>query len=140
MKTLLFAALLLLTSFHEIECSLSQFIDHCAKEYSIPRAIIVGVATHETSLGTTGIGTPEKSNNLFGIKKGDGWTGDWYSPNGTTKWRSYCTRQESVLDFCKFVNKHYPHLIGKPIERWQLWGYGPAKYEQKGFFKQFENR
>ncbi len=78
--------------------NLRQIIDTCAAYYHIPTAVIIGVATEETGIGRDGVG--KSANNLFGIKKGDGWHGKVYQSCKTcAKWRHYSTTAESVQDF-----------------------------------------
>lgn len=110
--------------------TLNQVIDTCARFYNIPRAVIVGVATLETGMGTAGVGA--KYNNLFSIKAYSDWKGE-----KAGKWRKYKSKSESVEDFCKFITKHYPHLFGRELDRWLLFGYGNSKFEKVGWAQKF---
>jgi len=111
--------------------TLQQVIDTCAAYYKVPRAVIVGVGISETGLGTDGVGV--SANNLFGIKAYKDWKGARHG-----KWRKYAKKTDSVQDFCIFIKQHYPHLFGRPLEKWLLIGYGNSEYEKVGYFKQFE--
>jgi flagellum-specific peptidoglycan hydrolase FlgJ len=60
---------------------------------------------------------------MFGIKAYD-WNGDTCG-----KWRKYDSKFESVDDFCQFLTRHYPKLIGEPVDRWTLKGYKTTSYK-----------
>lgn len=113
------------------ELTISQVVDTCAAFYKIPKAVIWGVGISETGLGVGGVGA--SANNLFGIKAYKDWKGERHG-----KWRKYAKKTDSVKDFCIFVKRHYPHLFGRPVEKWLLHGYGNSKYEKVGYFKEFE--
>jgi len=123
--------------------TLSEVIDTCAKFYSIPREVIVGVAFSETGIGTDGVGREEAARNLFGVRKGkydkhpD--TMVYNCSNGA--FRKCHTKAESVADFCRFIHQYYPWFFTRPrpIERWLLYGYGNSKYEVKGYFLKFND-
>jgi hypothetical protein len=84
--------------------------------------VIEGVGWNESHLGRSNLA--KKTNNLFGIKCGDGWSGERF---GT--WRKYSSRFESVEDFCKYIIKYYSYLIGKPLNKWVLRGYKSTPYK-----------
>lgn len=109
-----------------------EVIDTCARFYKIPRQVIIGVATLETGMGEAGVG--KNHNNLFSIRAFSDWKGD-RSEDG--RWRKYKNKAKSVEDFCKFIQKNYPHLFGRPVERWLLHGYGNSKFEKIGWAKNF---
>ena len=66
----------------------------------------------------------KRTNNLYGIKCGDGWKGE-----RSRTWRKYGSRNESVADFCQYIIKHYPFLIGKPLSQWTIKGYAEKPYK-----------
>ena len=120
--------------------TLSQVIDTCSEYYQIPRAVIIGTATLETGMGTGGCGL--HANNLFSIRAYPRvWTGEVYKACAKCRaWRKYETPQESVVDFCKFVQTHYPYMIGRAVDRWALYGYDAnGLFDQKGCFVRFVN-
>ena len=102
--------------------TLHQWIDTCAARYNVPSEVIERIGWNESHLGQSPLAL--RSNNLFGIKCGDGWKGERL---GT--WRKYSSRFESVEDFCKYIHFYYPHLIGKPLSEWVIRGYKSTPYK-----------
>lgn len=98
------------------------FIDSCARLYRIPSEVIRGIGWNESHLGESSLA--RRSNNLFGIKCGDGWKG-----KRCGEYRAYDSKRESVLDFCRFITHHYFHLIGKPLNQWRIKGYAEKPYK-----------
>jgi flagellum-specific peptidoglycan hydrolase FlgJ len=101
--------------------TLTQYIKHCANKYNIPEEVIFHVGWNESHLGQSPLAL--RSNNCFGIKAYD-WNGDTCG-----KWRKYDSKFASVDDFCKFIVKHYPQMIGRPLEGWTLKGYKSKPYK-----------
>lgn len=120
-----------------VQLSLNEVIDTCSVYYNIPRAVIIGTATLETGIGRGGVG--KNANNLFSIRSYD-WSGDVYKACDTCRcWRKYETPQHSVVDFCLFVHKKYPYMIGRPVEEWALYGYEKGGlFDKKGCFVKFK--
>jgi len=99
-----------------------DYIDTMALRYNIPKEVIFGVGWNESHLGASPLA--RKSNNLFGIKCGDGWKGERCG-----KYRAYSSKLESIEDFCKYIHKYYFHLIGKPLNQWYIKGYAAKPYK-----------
>lgn len=117
--------------------SVRGFVDSISAATKIPIEVIIGVGISETGWGKDGVGIAP-INNLFGIRKGDGWSSSiWKCPSG--EWRKYTSRKEAIRDFCKFILQNYPWLLGLPLERWTLIGYGNPHYCKRGYFVQFKN-
>ena len=94
--------------------TLAEWVDTCAARYNIPSKIIYYVGTMESGWGKSKLA--KRNNNLFGIKQGG-------------KWAKYGSKFESIEDFCKFINKHYPNQVGKTKGVFTLWGYrGKGKH------------
>ena len=111
------------------------WIDTCASRYNIPREVILGIASNESKFGSSFLG--RTAHNWFGIKKGD-YTGDYYTSSKGNKWRKYPSPYESIEDFCKYITTHYSHLIGRPLERWNIYGYAESPY-LASYFLTFKN-
>lgn len=101
--------------------SLATWVDTCAARYNVPKEVIYKVGINESGWGKSPLA--KQSNNLFGIKCGDGWTGE-----RAGKYRKYPSRYESVEDFCKYMVKYYSFHIGKPYKLWKLRGYAENVY------------
>lgn len=99
-----------------------DYIDTMAARYNIPKEVIWGIGWNESHWGQSPLA--KRSNNLFGIKCGDGWNG---KRCGT--YRAYGSHFESVEDFCCYIHKYYSHLIGKPLGRWYIKGYAAKPYK-----------
>ena len=103
----------------------SVWIDTCAARYNIHKEVILGIASNESSFGSSYLG--RTAHNWFGIKKGD-YAGCYYTSSKGNKWRKYPSPYESIEDFCKYIHIHYSYLIGKPLERWNIYGYAESPY------------
>lgn len=97
-------------------------IDTMSVRYNIPKEVILGIGWNESHLGHSHLA--RKSNNLFGIKCGDGWKG-----KRCGKYRAYDSHCESIEDFCRYIHKYYSHLIGKPLGKWYIKGYAENPYK-----------
>jgi hypothetical protein len=102
--------------------SLGAYMDSMAVRHNIPIEVIEGISWNESHFGASTLA--KRTNNLFGIKCGDGWKGQ---RSGT--WRKYGCANESVADFCEYIKKYYSHLIGKPLNRWVIKGYAEKPYK-----------
>lgn len=102
--------------------AIGVWIDTCANRYNIPTEVIYGIGWNESHMGQSPLAL--RSNNLFGIKCGDGWSGERCG-----EFRKYGSHFESVEDFCKYISFYYPHLIGKPVGEWVIWGYKSTPYK-----------
>jgi hypothetical protein len=98
-------------------------------ECGIPTSIQLAQAIAESGGGKSELAI--KANNLFGMKYYESlYNGDyWESPSGT-KWRKYDNFNRSFEDHADFLDKFYPHIIGKD---WKFWvenckGYGGKDY------------
>ena len=101
---------------------LGCYMDSMAARHNIPIEVIEGVSWNESHWGQSPLA--KRTNNLYGIKCGDGWAGE---RSGT--WRKYGSRNESVADFCSYIIKHYPFLIGRPLSQWTIKGYAEKPYK-----------
>ena len=101
---------------------LGAYMDSMAVRHNIPIQVIEGVSWNESHWGQSPLA--KRTNNLYGIKCGDGWKGE-----RSRTWRKYGSRNESVADFCQYIIKHYPFLIGKPLSQWTIKGYAEKPYK-----------
>ena len=102
--------------------SLGAYMDSMAVRHNIPIEVIEGISWNESHWGQSPLA--RRTNNLYGIKCGDGWKGQ---RAGT--WRKYGDRNESVADFCQYIKKYYSHLIGRPLSQWTIKGYAEKPYK-----------
>lgn len=111
---------------------LSLAAQNVSKETGIPLSFIVTQAAHESNYGRSGLAV--KSNNLFGIKAGNSWSGTFdvwptYEVIGgkeikvDAKFRHYNSWEESVRDWADKIKKNYP----------RAWSAG-LDHDSKGFF------
>jgi len=117
----------------------SVWIDTCAARYGIPREVILGIAAKESNFGRSYLG--RTANNWFGIKdaKYDYWTKGSYTSSKGNVWRKYESPYESIEDFCIFIRTHYSHLVGKSLEKWNIYGCAESPY-LAAYFLTFKNK
>jgi Mannosyl-glycoprotein endo-beta-N-acetylglucosaminidase/LysM domain len=96
----------------------------------IPASIILAQGIHETEAGTSDL--VRKSNNHFGIKCKDNWTGDIVYHDDDARgecFRSYPTAQDSYKDHSDFLRNspRYAALFNLDPEDYEAWAYGLRK-------------
>jgi len=96
----------------------------------IPASIILAQGIHETQAGTSDL--VKKSNNHFGIKCKDNWTGAvvYHDDDRSGEcFRSYNTPQDSYVDHSDFLRNgpRYQFLFKIKPENYQGWAYGLKK-------------
>lgn len=94
------------------------------KEYGVPASIQLAQAWYESHGGTSNVA--KCSNNHFGIKAFNDWSGKTCPCEDNSKVRAYDSVYESYKDHAIFLNKYYKGAIGKDWKHWVKWckGYG----------------
>lgn len=118
-------------SFSDIQSYISQYkqiaVDQ-EKIYGIPAPITLAQGIIESAAGKSGL--TRKSNNHFGIKKGNGWNGPlcyaWDDDPQKSPFRVYSSAEESYKDHSLFLknNSRYSSLFSKSIYDYRGWANG----------------
>jgi LysM repeat protein len=100
------------------------------KRTGIPAAITLAQGIHETEAGTSVL--VKKSNNHFGIKCKDNWTGESVSHDDDARgecFRKYAVPEESYRDHSDFLRTrpNYASLFNLDPTDYQAWAYGLKK-------------
>lgn len=101
------------------------------KEYGIPAPIILAQGILESGAGTSSL--TRASNNHFGIKAGNGWTGRvhraWDDEKVKSRFRCYSSADESFMDYAKLLStsKNYRSLFDINIYDYRGWANGLKK-------------
>ena len=101
------------------------------KEYGIPASITLAQGILESGAGTSSL--TRASNNHFGIKAGNGWTGRahlaWDDETVKSRFRCYNSPEESFKDHAKLLStsKYYRNLFKINIYDYRGWAYGLKK-------------
>ena len=101
------------------------------KEYGIPAPITLAQGILESGAGTSGFA--RASNNHFGIKAGNGWSGReylaWDDEVVKSRFRCYSSPEESYQDHAKLLStsKYYRDLFKINIYDYRGWAYGLKK-------------
>ena len=101
------------------------------REFGIPAPIILAQGILESGAGKSGL--TRKSNNHFGIKKGNGWNGPlyyaWDDDPQKSPFRVYSSAAESYRDHSLFLinNSRYNSLFSKSIYDYRGWANGLQK-------------
>lgn len=85
----------------------------------IHAGVVAAQAALESNFGKSGL--VKAANNLFGIKTGSSWQGDFIElptqefENGefvtvVAKWRKYASFRDSILDYASLIQRVYPHV------------------------------
>lgn len=98
------------------------------RKFGIPAPITLAQGILESGAGKSGL--TRKSNNHFGIKKGNDWNGPlcyaWDDDPQKSPFRVYSSAAESYQDHSLFLkdNKRYRSLFSKSIYDYRGWAYG----------------
>ena len=98
------------------------------REFGIPAPITLAQGILESGAGKSGL--TQKSNNHFGIKKGNGWNGPlcyaWDDDPQKSPFRVYSSAAESYKDHSLFLknNSRYSSLFSKSIYDYRGWANG----------------
>lgn len=98
------------------------------QEHGIPAPITLAQGILESGAGKSGLTL--KSNNHFGIKKGDDWDGPlcyaWDDDPYKSAFRVYASAEESYKDHSIFLktNSRYRHLFSKSVYDYRGWANG----------------
>lgn len=101
------------------------------KEYGIPATITLAQGILESGAGTSRL--TRASNNHFGIKTGNGWSGKvhraWDDEPVKSRFRCYGSPEESFLDHARLLStkKTYRNLFKINIYDYRGWAYGLKK-------------
>lgn len=101
------------------------------KEYGIPASITLAQGILESGAGTSSL--TRASNNHFGIKAGNGWSGRvhlaWDDEVVKSRFRCYNSPEESFQDHAKLLStsKNYRNLFKINIYDYRGWAYGLKK-------------
>ncbi|MCM1439386.1 MAG: glucosaminidase domain-containing protein [Roseburia sp.] len=101
------------------------------KEYGIPASITLAQGILESGAGTSSL--TKASNNHFGIKAGNGWSGRvhlaWDDETVKSRFRCYSSPEESFRDHAKLLStsKYYRNLFKINIYDYRGWAYGLKK-------------
>ena len=101
------------------------------KEYGIPASITLAQGILESGAGTSSL--TRASNNHFGIKAGNGWSGQvhlaWDDETVKSRFRCYNSPEESFIDHAKLLStsKYYRNLFKINIYDYRGWAYGLKK-------------
>lgn len=135
----IFAALLLLFTGSSLPPTYQKYCnEHKFKaqllEYQtgVPTSVQLAQAIIESGAGRSKLA--KVSNNHFGIKKGDNWSGETFSFKGSSvKWRKYPNIGLSYIDHACFLSDNYGGACGKPWSYWVKYckGYGGPDYWQR---------
>lgn len=101
------------------------------KEYGIPASITLAQGILESGAGTSSL--TRASNNHFGIKAGNGWSGKvhlaWDDETVKSRFRCYNSAEESFGDYARLLStsKYYRNLFNINIYDYRGWAYGLKK-------------
>lgn len=101
------------------------------REYGIPASITLAQGILESGAGTSSL--TRASNNHFGIKAGNGWSGQvhlaWDDETVKSRFRCYNSPEESYIDHAKLLStsKYYRNLFKINIYDYRGWAYGLKK-------------
>lgn len=101
------------------------------KEYGIPASITLAQGILESGAGTSSL--TRASNNHFGIKAGNGWSGRvhlaWDDEAVKSRFRCYNSPEESFRDHAKLLStsRYYRNLFKINIYDYRGWAYGLKK-------------
>lgn len=101
------------------------------REYGIPASITLAQGILESGAGTSSL--TRASNNHFGIKAGNGWSGRvhlaWDDETVKSRFRCYNSPEESFRDHAKLLStsKYYRNLFKINIYDYRGWAYGLKK-------------
>lgn len=101
------------------------------KEYGIPASITLAQGILESGAGTSSL--TRASNNHFGIKAGNGWSGKvhlaWDDEAVKSRFRCYSSPEESFRDHAKLLStsKYYRNLFKINIYDYRGWAHGLKK-------------
>jgi hypothetical protein len=97
----------------------------------VPASIQLAQAITESGGGRSDIA--RHSNNLFGMKYyKELYIGGYYETSSGSRWRKYKNFEDSFNDHAEFLNKFYPHAIGKD---WKYWSNNCTGYGGEGYWK-----
>lgn len=115
----------------DIESYIAEYKELALKheeEYGIPASIKLAQGILESGAGKSGL--TQKSNNHFGIKKGNDWTGAlyyaWDDDLLKSPFRCYSSAAESFRDHSLFLknNNRYRKLFSKSVYDYRGWAWG----------------
>lgn len=101
------------------------------KEYGIPASITLAQGILESGAGTSSL--TRASNNHFGIKAGNGWSGKvhlaWDDETVKSRFRCYSSPEDSYRDHAKLLStsKYYRNLFKINIYDYRGWAHGLKK-------------